>query len=184
MQCALATPQPQGIAVPVLTRTNTVSTNFSGSARPKLERTNVSSTNIFGRDRPELTTANVVSTNILAEKIIGELEKVIEKTEKHQEKIEPDDTLLETLPKLQEIIDPENQLKLERIAAENQKMIDEFNLIRLYQKIQNGAVSRELEFYFGGLHENFFKKRAELDLDAENVKFIDFLSSDFAQQMF
>ena len=142
--------------MPVLARTNTVSTNFSGSARPRLERTNVSSTNIFGRDRPELTTANVVSTNILPEKIIGEPEKVIEKTEKHQEKIEPDDTLLETLPKLQEIIDPENQLKLERIAAENQKMIDEFNLIRLYQKIQNEAVSRELEFYFGGLHENFF----------------------------
>ena len=63
-------------------------------------------------------------------------------------------------------------------------MKKEFNVDYFYDKINDGKISEDEEFYFGGQNINFFKRCAELGLVELNTNFIAFISSAFSTQFF
>ena len=119
----------------------------------------------------------------LGDKLIGELERVIEKEKKAEEKIEDDDSPVDYLDKALEVLEYEFLLEQETKQRELEELKKDYDFETLFKKINEGEVPEELEFYFGGENQNFLLKCMSLNLNHNNINFIDFLSSDYCSQI-
>ena len=119
-----------------------------------------------------------------ADRLIGELERVIEK-EKPKEEIVPDENIIFSLPKIPTILENEDfEIKQEIKKQKDDEIYEEIGLTRLKDEIGAGKIPKEIEFYFGRKIYNFFLMCSRLGLNKDNKNFIDFLSSDIGSQIF
>ena len=112
------------------------------------------------------------------DRLIGELERVIEKA-KPKEEIISDENIIFSLPKIPAFLDNEDfEIKQDIKKQKDDDINEEIDLTRLKDEIDTGEIHKEIEFYFGRKNYNFFLMCSQLGLNKDNENFIDFLSSD------
>ena len=76
--------------------------------------------------------------------------------EKPKKKLQADDDVIFFLPKISTILDDdEYEKKKKRKKQEDDEIKEEIDLQKLTDKINQGNIPAELEFYFGGFNPNF-----------------------------
>ena len=114
---------------------------------------------------------------------MSEIGRVIEKEKTEREEVIPDDPLLEYFDKATDILDFNYELQKEQGVREFEQFKRDYNLDKLVDKINNGKIPEQLEFYFGGENENLFAQLLSLSPTPANANFLDFLSSDFGAEI-
>ena len=112
---------------------------------------------------------------------MSEIESAIEKEKKEREEVIPDDPLLEYFHKATGVLDLNYQLQKEQDERELEQFKRNYNLDKLI--VDNGQVPEQLEIYFGGENESFFRQLLSLSPTPANVNFFYFLSSDFGTEI-
>ena len=104
------------------------------------------------QQRPMATNTN---QTLSGDRLIGELERVIEK-EKPKENIVLDDDIVFPLPKIPTILDNDDfKVKKQTTEQMNKEIGDEINIHKIQDEINSGNVPSENEFYFGGPSRTF-----------------------------
>lgn len=117
------------------------------------------------------------------DRLNGEHKRVIEK-EKPKEKLKADNGVTLVLPKIPTILDDDKYEKKKEIKKqEDDEIKDKIDLQMLTDKINQGNILSEIEFYFRGPNPNYFQACANLGLKDNNSNFIDFLGSDLGSQI-
>ena len=89
------------------------------------------------------------------DKLIDDLEKVIEK--KPKQKILAHKNIVVDLSKATEIILDKFEIELDKKKQTEKDLINEFNLQHLYDKINDGYIPQEFNFFFQRREQNFFQ---------------------------
>ena len=127
--------------------------------------------------RKKNDSATNTTQTMSSDRLIGELERAIEK-EKPKENLLPEDDIVFALPKIPEILSNKDfEQKQEIKKQQDDEINNEIGLNRLKGEIDAG------KFYFGGQNYNFFLMCSKLNLSKENENFTDFLSSNVGSQI-
>ena len=134
---------------------------------------------VGGKNNAATNTTQTMSGN----RLIDELERVIERKET-KENLVPEDDIVFASSKIPEILDNEDfEQKQEIKKQQDDEINNEIDLNRLKDEIDAGKISRGIEFYFGGQNHNFFFMCSKLNLSNDNENIINFLSSDVGLQI-
>ena len=117
------------------------------------------------------------------ENIMSEIEWVIVKEKKESEEVIPDDPLLEYFDKATDVSDLNYQLQKEQDERELEQFKRDYNLDKLVDEIDNGQVPEQLEFYYEGENENFFRQLLSLSPTPASADFLNVISSDFRMEI-
>ena len=90
--------------------------------------------------------ARNVKQTLSGDRLICELERVIEKNEKEEEKKVPDDTIVDFIDKVPEILDYEYLVEQEKKQRELDGLKEEYNFDYIFEKIDYGEVPEQIEF--------------------------------------
>ena len=94
--------------------------------------------------------ATNTNQTLSGDRLIGELERVIEK-EKPKENIVLDDDIVFSLPKIPTILDNDDfKVRKQTTEQVNKETGNEINIHKIQDEINSGNVSSENEIYFGG----------------------------------
>ena len=111
--------------------------------------------------------------------MIGQLERVIGKSEKKGEKFEVNTSKSIKFNEAEEILDGKYLEKIEDEEEDLKEIEEEYNFLHIF----SGVIPEDIEFYFGGDNKNFFLTCISLDLNSDNEYFVDFLPSDFGYKI-
>ena len=121
------------------------------------------------------------------EQVMSEIERVIEKEKEGSEVVVPDDPLFEYFKGINDVLDENYRLQKENDQLELERFNREHGLDKLADEIDagidSGDVAESLEFFFGGVNENFSSAVKMLAPNPGNSSFIDFLATDFGSRL-